>query len=195
MSVGGRTDDLDAARDCLLNVNALGDPVPSARFMGGREFSTLIHGVGDCTDADIAHVLDHGVMLLPSIQRGSGPFPHREHSWVGDETALTPGQHFAAVSLYLAMMSATCLELTGAAGPVIVEGPFAKNRAFGAMLSVATGREVLASSGSATGTSIGAALLAADDIRPDIAFAATSAPSALAGPMARYAGKWRQALA
>ena len=134
-------------------------------------------------------------MLLPSVQQGSGPFPHREHSWLGDEAALTPGQRFAAVSLYLAMMSATCLELTGAAGPVIVEGPFAKNPVFRSMLSVATGRAVLASSGSATGTSIGAALLAAEGMKPDISFAGISAPSSLAGGMARYAVKWRQATA
>jgi sugar (pentulose or hexulose) kinase len=195
MSVGGRAEGLDAARDCLLNVNALGDPVPSARFMGGREFSTLIRGAEDCTDADLAHVLERGVMLLPSVQQGFGPFPHRASSWVGNDAPLTPGQRFAAVSLYLAMMSATCLELTGAAGPIIVEGPFAKNRVFGAMLSVATGRDVLASAGSATGTSIGAALLAAQGMKPDIAFTAISAPAALADGMARYAEKWQQALA
>ena len=195
MSVGGRAASLDAARDCLLNVNALGDPVPSARFMGGREFSTLVQGKEDCTDADFAYVLDSGVMLLPSVQQGSGPFPHREHSWIGNEAELTPGQRFAAVSLYLAMMSAICLELTGAAGPTIVEGPFAKNRIFGAMLSVATGRAVLASSGSATGTSIGAALLAAEGMNPDIAFAAISPPPPLSEGMMRYAGKWRQATA
>jgi sugar (pentulose or hexulose) kinase len=134
-------------------------------------------------------------MLLPSVQQGSGPFPHREYSWTGNEAELTSGQHFAAVSLYLAMMSATCLELTGAAGPVIVEGPFAKNRVFGAMLSVTTGREVLASAGSATGTSIGAALLAAEGMKPDITFAAISPPPSLAESMMRYAESWRQATA
>jgi sugar (pentulose or hexulose) kinase len=193
MSVGGRADDLDPARDCLLNVDALGDPVPSARFMGGREFSTLIQGAEDCADADLAHVLDRGVMLLPSVQQGSGPFPHRKHSWIGEPGVLTPGQRFAAVSLYLAMMSTTCLELAGAEGPIIVEGPFAKNRVFGAMLSVATGREVLASAGSATGTSIGAVLLAAEGRKPDISFAGISAPPALAAGMARYAETWRRA--
>jgi len=193
MSIGGRPDGLDAARDCLLNVNALSNPVPSARFMGGREFSTLVQGVEDCSDADLAHVLENGIMLLPSLLQGSGPFPHRKHSWIGDEASLTSGQRFAGVSLYLAMMSATCLELTGAAGPVIVEGPFAKNRVFGAMLSVATGRDVLASSGSATGTSIGAALLAAEGTRPDISFQVISALPQLVGDMACYAGKWRQA--
>lgn len=195
MSVGGEAVGLDAKRDCLLNVNAFGDPVPSARFMGGREFSMLVQGTEDCSDADLVHVIENDIVLLPSVQQGSGPFPNRRHSWIGGENGLTPGQRFAAVSLYLAMMSATCLELTGAAGPVVVEGPFAKNRVFGAMLSVATGREVLASSGSATGTSIGAALLAAEGIKPNIAFAGISPPPSLAQAMARYAGAWRRAIA
>ena len=41
MAVGGKQIVLDAARDTLVNVSALGNPVPSARFMGGREFSVL----------------------------------------------------------------------------------------------------------------------------------------------------------
>ena len=33
---------LPEARDCLVNVDAYGGPVPSARFMGGREIEALI---------------------------------------------------------------------------------------------------------------------------------------------------------
>lgn len=160
LSVGGSLKRLDPARDCLINVNALGNPVASARFMGGREFSLLVEpGREDCDDADLHAVLHRGVMLLPSVQVGSGPFPERRSSWRGETQS--PGERFAAVSLYLAMMTATCLELTGAGGPVIVEGPFAGNRVYCAMLAAATGRMVLSGAGSATGTSLGAALLAA----------------------------------
>nr|WP_199178698.1 hypothetical protein [Acidimangrovimonas sediminis] len=45
MAIGGRMSrnigNLDEARDTLVNVNALGAPVPSARFMGGREYEAL----------------------------------------------------------------------------------------------------------------------------------------------------------
>jgi hypothetical protein len=37
MAVGGWAVKLGPARDTLIDVNAFGDPVPSARFMGGRE--------------------------------------------------------------------------------------------------------------------------------------------------------------
>ena len=38
MAIGGKRMMLDPTRDTLVNVNAFGEAVPSARFMGGREF-------------------------------------------------------------------------------------------------------------------------------------------------------------
>jgi sugar (pentulose or hexulose) kinase len=162
MAVGGRPVKLDPARDTLVNVNALGDPVPSARFMGGREFSLLTEGQPEnWTDDDIGAVLARKTLLLPSTQQGSGPFPHQAATWV-DADGINGGQRFAAISFYLALMTATCLELIGADGPTTVEGPFARNRLFVGMLAASTGRAVVASE-AATGTSIGAALLASTE--------------------------------
>jgi len=161
MAVGGKQVTLDAARDTLVNVNALGNPVPSARFMGGREFSLLTDGKPlDCSGSDVLAVLARKILLLPSTQRGSGPFPHQAATWL-DADGMNDGQRFAAISFYLALMTATCLELIGADGPTTVEGPFARNRLFVGMLAAATARSVVASE-AATGTSIGAALLASD---------------------------------
>ncbi|TGT72116.1 MULTISPECIES: FGGY-family carbohydrate kinase [unclassified Mesorhizobium] len=161
MAVGGRKVDLDPARDTLVNVNALGDPVPSARFMGGREFSLLTNGQPpEWSDDDVAAVLARQTLLLPSTQQGSGPFPNRPAQWVNAET-LSPGERFATISFYLALMTSTCLELIGGDGPTTVEGPFARNPLFVRMLAAATERPVIVSETS-TGTSIGAALLATD---------------------------------
>lgn len=163
MAVGGRTVKLDPARDTLVNVNALGDPVPSARFMGGREFSLLTEGRPEnWTEDDIAVVLTRKALLLPSTQQGSGPFPHQAATWL-DADRINDGQRFGAISFYLALMTATCLDLIGADGPTIVEGPFARNRLFVGMLAASIGRAVVASE-AATGTSIGAALLASDQV-------------------------------
>lgn len=41
MAIGGAPQPLDPARDTLVNVNAFGAPVPSARFMGGREYEKI----------------------------------------------------------------------------------------------------------------------------------------------------------
>ena len=86
MAVGGAAVDLDPARDTLVNVNALGDPVPSARFMGGREFATLgrrrrRHRPRERSGT----VLETPIMLLPSVQQGSGRFPSARSQWIGGE--------------------------------------------------------------------------------------------------------------
>jgi len=163
MAVGGREIALDAARDTLVNVSALGEPVPSARFMGGREFSLLTADKPqDCSGSDVLAVLADKTLLLPSAQQGSGPFPHHAATWLNAD-GIDIGRRFAAISFYLALMTATCLDLIGADGPTTVEGPFARNRLFVGMLAAATARSVVASE-AATGTSIGAALLASAEV-------------------------------
>ena len=162
MTVGAQDKMLDPARDTLVNVNALGDPVPSARFMGGREYEIIQQGqTVTPTDKDIADVLSSPVMILPSVDTRSGPFQGREMRWHGDEPAVGSGRRACALAFYLALMTNTCLRLTGASGPIIVEGPFARNAAYLAMLTAATCRPVLISE-AATGTSIGAAMLSGD---------------------------------
>lgn len=150
---------LDPCRDTLTNVNALGQAVPSARFMGGREFEVIQQGqIGNVTPADLELVLAEQKMLLPSVEVGSGPFQDRQLQWIGGEPAIGSGVRSAVLSYYLALMTGTCLTLINSSGPTLVEGPFARNHEFVAMLEAVTARPVLISS-AATGTSIGAALL------------------------------------
>ena len=86
-------------------------------------------------------------------------------------------------------MTAECLSLIGAEGPVVVEGPFAKNHWFKTMLSSATGRQVIASS-SRTGTAIGAALL----FQPGLARATDGGEISEDPRLQDYAAAWRQAV-
>jgi sugar (pentulose or hexulose) kinase len=159
-AVGGSLDALDPARDGLANVDAFARPVPSARWMGGREFDLLVDHRPETPDAAaLARVLDDGVMVLPTFVRGCGPYPHGAGRWTADPASLSPAERTAAASLYAALVTAESLAVAGAAGPVIVEGPFARNRLFAEALARLTARPVIPSSG-ATGTSAGAALLA-----------------------------------
>lgn len=191
MAVGGKQVTLDPARDTLVNVNALGDPVPSARFMGGREFSLLTEGQAEnWTEEDVDAVLARRTLLLPSTQKGSGPFPHQAAAWL-DADDMNSGQRFAAISFYLALMTATCLDLIGADGPTTVEGPFARNRLFVGMLAAVTGRTVIASE-AATGTSIGAALLATKQVTAHGKGERVEPPTSAA--WAGYVNAWRAAV-
>ncbi len=163
LAIGGKAVTLDPARDTLINVDAFGNPVPSARFMGGREFDIIMAGrEGTCSEAGLESVLDKSIMLFPAVDPRSGPFQGRAHRWSVDETELTDAERYAALSFYLALVTAECLAMTGADGPSVVEGPFARNALYLDMLGAATGRPVEPSEGSATGTSIGAALLVSD---------------------------------
>lgn len=189
MSIGSSVENLDPFRDTLVNVNALGDAVPSARFMGGREFELIQQGYPVRVDPkDVTAVLDAETMLLPAVSPSTGPFQGRQMKWCGIEPPLGSGPRAVALSYYLALMTDACLRLTGANGPTLVEGPFAANLDYLAMLAEATERPVLRS-GSSTGTSIGAALLLGSSKglhKPD------QAPrSEFKNRLQGYAARWR----
>lgn len=191
--VGGDLDHLDAKRDALANVDAYGRAVPSSRFMGGREFEILSAEIGEVSDAAartaVADVIAKGIMLLPNVAPGSGPFPGKVSRWVGVEGA-SREERYAAACLYLALMTQACLGLISAKGPVIVEGPFALNETYLSLLSALTGRDTMALPGS-TGTSQGAALLAG--IRPVSGAEKHFAPSAIPG-LSDYREHWYAAM-
>jgi sugar (pentulose or hexulose) kinase len=172
-AVGGDLDHLDSSRDTLANVDALGRAVPSARFMGGREFELLTRGKGAATPEAIRRVLDGGIILTPSVVPGCGPYPHAKHRIVDAPDGMDADETYVAASFYAAMMTKTCLDLTGAAGPVVVEGPFARNLLYIEALSKVTGRPVVPVSG-LTGTSVGAALLTTNLSAPTVSQAGTA---------------------
>ncbi|MEP2533346.1 FGGY-family carbohydrate kinase [Shimia sp.] len=190
MAVGGQPKHLDAARDTLVNVNAFGTPVPSARFMGGREYEMIRNGAqASPTETDRASVLANDVMLLPSVVSDSGPFAGRKMRWT--HAPETDGQRIYALSLYLAMMTDTCLELAGGKGTTVVEGPFAKNADYIDMLAVLRPDGVETAS-SATGTSVGAAMLLVNSGRAETTRALTPPTKA---DLMRYAQNWRNRVA
>lgn len=193
MSIGGARVPLDPTRDTLINVNALGDPVPSARFMGGREFELIQNGHPfEIKDEHIQQTLHNAIMLLPSVAPNTGPYQGRDMTWVGPEPAKGSGPRSVALSYYLALMTQTCLDLTASEGPIIVEGPFAQNMCYLTMLQAATKRPVLRSQ-SATGTSVGAALLfgaQAEMTMPD-----PIDPAPIAAELSAYAADWHHHVA
>lgn len=160
-AVGGRPEGLDRERDTLVNVDAYGNAVPSARYMGGREWEIAVGETAKVSaEAEFAaagSIIERRLMLLPSLVSGTGPFPHAKPHWTADPE--TAAERRAAVSLYQAMMTATCLDIIGSAGPIVVEGPFAANNVFLAALHALTERPVHASLAD-TGTALGAAFLA-----------------------------------
>lgn len=189
-AIGGAAGALDPTRDTLLNVDAFGRPVPSSRFMGGREYEMLAQQFGavedEAMDAALGGVIANGMMLLPSVVSGSGPFPDKAARWIGDENATAAERH-AATSLYLALMTECSLSLIGRKGPILVEGPFASNTLYLKALAGFAETEVTAVEGS-TGTSAGAALLTG--IKPLAGRERHFTPQDIPG-LASYRNAWR----
>lgn len=188
-AIGGTADALDPASDTLLNVDALGRPVPSSRFMGGREYEMLTQQFGSAQheeiEAALGEVLARGMMLLPSVVGGSGPFPDKTARWIADDNATVAERH-AAAALYLALMTEFSLSLIGRKGPILVEGPFASNGLYLKALAGFADTEVIAVSGS-TGTSAGAALLTG--IKPLAGRERHFTPDTIAG-LGSYRNDW-----
>lgn len=190
-AVGGNLQGLDPTRDTLANVDAFGRAVPSARFMGGREYEMLTEALEPASEAELeaalAAVVSRSVMVLPNVSAGSGPYPGRRMKWLG--VAETPAERRVAASLYAAMMTATCLELIGNRGPIVVEGPFAANEIYLRALATAARRAVIVLPGAApTGTAQGAGLLTGIVLEPGEERSIAADPE-----LVNYCQQWRQA--
>jgi sugar (pentulose or hexulose) kinase len=163
---GGAAKRLDPARDVLVNVDVEGHPVPSARFMGGREYAEII---GDAIGAppsleSAASVVDAGVRTRPSFAPG-GPFPGGQGAIVGARG--TVSERASLTSLHLALMSDVELDLVGAEGPVVIEGRFADDAVFSAALAaLRTDRVVYACPGGSDAVAFGAARLVWPSLHP-----------------------------
>ncbi|MCE7030561.1 FGGY-family carbohydrate kinase [Jiella avicenniae] len=201
-AVGGKAGALDPARDTLANVDAFARPVPSARFMAGREFSAMAgEALGAADHASAEAVIARDIMALPSFARGTGPFAERAGEWTVDPAGLTQSERTAAASLAIALTTSVCLDLVGAEGPIIVEGPFGRNAVYCDALAMLTGRPVEAKPG-LSGTSAGAALLArGKDAQAPSRSGGVGLEGATASPrrpirgLAAYAESWRRRVA
>jgi len=189
-AIGGSLARLDETQDTLANVNVFGKPVPSARFMGGREFDILTSGALTSASPDeIMRVLDNRLMVLPSFAPGSGPFPNMQGYWSVLPETLTPGERQVIASLYLALMSNVCLDLLGASGETTIDGPFARNALFYDALATLTGRPLSTTYGA---TAAGAARLMLPRLPVPQSTPAQGLPNALHRGLSAYTAEWRR---
>jgi sugar (pentulose or hexulose) kinase len=159
MAVGGKGR-LDPKADMLANVDVRGEPVPTARFMGGREFAVLAgEAPADADETDVARVVASGALALPAFSDQGGPFAGRIGRIEGDAPA-TPKARAALATLYAGLMTAEMLQRLEAPGDLIIEGGFTRSPAFAAVLAgLMPGRQVAVAPISA-GAAAGAAMLA-----------------------------------
>lgn len=147
---------LDPAREQLLNQSIEGRPVPTARFMGGREFAHLCHGADPAlaTERALHEVLEAGWLVLPGHDAGpAASFGQAGEIVRGDQPMGSAPQvvplHLrpALAAMYCAMMTTRILfdllppalrghpQRSDALSVVVLEGPLADNPAYAAALS------------------------------------------------------------
>jgi len=124
---------LDEHRDCLINVDVAGSPVPSSRFMGGREAELIgdidIHALTANDEPQrlierLPSLLQAGAAALPTFARGSGPFPRASGEW-RNKPARADDQR-AITGLYLALLADASLQLIDSRERLLIEGRFAE---------------------------------------------------------------------
>ncbi|MEN7537316.1 FGGY-family carbohydrate kinase [Aurantiacibacter flavus] len=185
---------LPEARDCLINVDAYSAPVPSARFMGGREIKTLIgespgriddKAIQSALIAAVPQVLDEQAMVLPTLAPGCGPFPQGQSEWLNPPSE--QNARLAAICLYAALVTTTSLRLIGSIDCLLVEGRFADSEVFvRALASLRPDLQIFVADGE-TDVSFGALRL----IDPELVPAAALQPvEPLDHDLSAYAEKW-----
>lgn len=187
---------LPEARDCLVNVDAYGVPVPSARFMGGREIEQVIgidtRRVDIVPDqpallAAVAPVLARGAMLLPTLASGCGPFPDGAGRWIAQPEDWY--QRRAAACLYAALVADASLDLIGSKNTLLVEGRFAEAEVFVRALASLRPDMRVFTSNAHNDVSLGALRLIAPSIRPS---GALKRVAPLVEDLSAYAAHWRE---
>ena len=164
---------LPPGRDCLINVDVEGQPVPSARFMGGREIESVI-GI-DTRRVDIKPdqpallaavpgLLESGAMLLPTLAPGCGPFPDHTARWI-DEPEDWHARR-AGMCLYAALVADVSLDLIGSRECLLVEGRFAEAEVFVRALAALRPHTQFLTANAHNDVSFGALRLIDPNLRP-----------------------------
>jgi L-fuculokinase len=189
---GHALDTLDPARDMLANVDVTGQPVATARFMGGREYVALAGEAAAAQVAvgDVQRLVDQGTFALPSFAP-AGPFPDRAGRIVGPQPEAAARS--ALATLYVALMTDVGFDLLEARGDLLVDGGFAGNPVYAGLLAALRRGQAVKLNGAKEGTATGASLLASWH-EPEVAVPLALAPVApleIAG-LDAYAREWRR---
>ena len=179
------------------NLDVDGRPLSGILAMGGREFALIADEASDepVAAATVAALVAAGTMALPSFVDQDGVFPGSAMKGriVGPPPA-TPAARRALALLYVALLTDVCLARLGADGTIVVDGSFAKDPLYPALVGALRPRCPVLFNIDAYGTAAGAALLAGHAQRTEAAAVALDpAPTIDLPGLADYSKAWREA--
>lgn len=181
---------LDPNRDMLVNVDVDGGPVPTIRFMGGREFAAISGDWQGTISLDtIQLAIDAGMMALPSFAPG-GPMPDQRGELVG---RLPDAEERAAMALlYVALMIDLSLDLIHSSNTVIVDGGLNNGGLLASLVAALRPSQAFMQGATLEGSATGAAALAFESVGcPFVAEAPEPVRGARVEGLSGYRDDWR----
>ncbi|HEY0682717.1 MAG TPA: FGGY family carbohydrate kinase [Steroidobacter sp.] len=177
-------------RDMLASVDAFGSPVATARFMGGREYETIAGSDTRPNLPALLNVIERQAMALPAFASG-GPFAGCQGRLLNAEN-LSGSERASVATLYVGLTSELLIEMLGAEGDVLIDGPLATNELFGSVLAACLPNQSVWLSPGDGGNTRAACYLAGF---PDAPTQHMSAAAPLAAKsLAAYRDAWRRAI-
>ena len=156
-------DGLDKDRDTVSNTDVLGRVVASCRFFGGKEFEIIAAGAqAEAARLDtVKRLMARGTIPLASFTDSGGPMPGTggKGRIIGPPVD-TAEERSSIAALYCALMCDQSLDAIGSRARIIIDGPFAENPVFLAILAALRPDQQVLASDLRDGTTAGAAVLA-----------------------------------
>ncbi|MBN9045592.1 MAG: carbohydrate kinase [Rhizobiales bacterium] len=182
---------LNSARDMLANVTVDHQPVPTIRFMGGREYDVASGGWAKPVSAEaVASVIAKKAFALPAFAAG-GPVPGHTGHFTGP--AVENEERAAVALLYVALMTDLSLDLIDSRNTIVIDGGLVKTGLYASVLAALRPGQSVYTSANPEGSAFGAAALVFDAIgrNPFVNDCAVATPALVPG-LENYRQEWRR---
>lgn len=146
---------LNPSLDMLANIDVFGKPVPTMRFMGGREYDHLmgVFKISNKTRA-IKNFSFHDYLIYPSYASGGGFSINKIN--ISFYERLNKGQIYYLVCLYISFVINFCLNQMKSSNTIILDGPITKNITIMKILSSLRKKQIVLKNKREIGTTLGA---------------------------------------
>lgn len=146
---------LNPSLDMLANIDVFGKPVPTMRFMGGREYDHLmgVFKISNKTRA-IKNFSFHDYLIYPSYASGGGFSINKIN--ISFYERLNKGQIYYLICLYISFVINFCLNQMKSSNTIILDGPITKNITIMKILSSLRKKQIVLKNKREIGTTLGA---------------------------------------
>ena len=146
---------LNPSLDMLANIDVFGKPVPTMRFMGGREYDHLmgVFKISNKTRA-IKNFSFHDYLIYPSYASGGGFSINKIN--ISFYKRLNKGQIYYLICLYISFVINFCLNQMKSSNTIILDGPITKNITIMKILSSLRKKQIVLKNKREIGTTLGA---------------------------------------